>query len=109
EAHRQKGVDGAQREGVHDHPAAGGARHLSEDQEIGCHEPYISAIRSPNMSSMALRFTFCVAVSSPSSWSSSLGRRRNLRMFSTRANLSLVASTTPLISSITSGFSDRSR
>ena len=58
---------------------------------------------------IALRFTFCVAVSSPSSWSSSLGIIRNFLICSTVANRSLVSLTIPWISSRTSGFSDRSR
>ena len=58
---------------------------------------------------MAERLSFCVAVSSPSSWSSSLGSRRNLRMFSTRANFSFVRSTSLRMSSMISGFSVRSR
>ena len=67
---------------------------------------YIDSTSSPNPSIIELRFSFCVAVSSPSSWSSSFGIKRNLRMFSTRANRSLVCLTTSPISSMTSGFSD---
>ena len=61
------------------------------------------------MSSMDSLFSFWVAVNSPSSWSSSLGSMRNLRMFSTRANLALVSLITPWIRFRTSGFSPRSR
>jgi hypothetical protein len=71
--------------------------------------PYMSSMRCPNMSFSELRLTFCVAVSSPSSWSSSLGIMRNLRICSTRAKRSLVCATMPWTSLSTSGFSVRSR
>jgi hypothetical protein len=61
------------------------------------------------MSLSELRLTFWVAVSSPSSWSSSLGIMRNLRICSTRAKRSFVFATTPWTSFRTSGFSVRSR
>lgn len=60
------------------------------------------------MSETALRFTFMVAVSSPSSWSSSFGSIRNRLICSTVANRSFTSSTTPCTSAITSGFEDRS-
>ena len=55
---------------------------------------------------IASRFSFWVAVSSPSSWSSSLGIKRNFLICSTEANFSLVSLTTSWISSTTSGFSE---
>ena len=51
---------------------------------------YIDSTSSPNVSSIAPRFSFCVAVSSPSSWSSSLGNRRNCLTCSTDAKRSFV-------------------
>ena len=69
---------------------------------------YIDSTRSSKTSAMAERLTFWVAVSSPSSWSSSLGSSRNALICSTWANRSLTVVTMPSTSSTTSGFSDRS-
>src|SRR5690606_26862578 len=108
EAHRQQRIDRPQRQEVDQQPTGGRGPRLGETERLD-HDESISLIRSENICSMAFRLTFWVAVSSPSSWSSSLGSKRNFRMFSTRANFLFVSSTTFWMSSITSGFSDRSR
>jgi hypothetical protein len=66
EAHGEQGVYGSEREEIDQQPAGGRRPHLSEDHRLD-HDEYISLISSLNMLSMALRFTFWVAVSSPSS------------------------------------------
>jgi hypothetical protein len=70
---------------------------------------YMPSMRSPKAPVMAARLTFWVAVSSPSSWSSSLGMSRNRLTVSERARRRLVSSTTSWTRASTSGFSDRSR
>ena len=40
---------------------------LGEDEDPGSHDRYMSSMRSPNISAIADRFSFWVAVSSPSS------------------------------------------
>src|SRR5690606_26125753 len=71
--------------------------------------PYISCTRWWKARSIAERLTFCVAVSSPSSWSSSLGSIRKSLICSTGLCLLLTSSTTPRTRVRTSGFSERSR
>ncbi len=71
--------------------------------------PYMASTSGPNILCIAERLTFWVAVSSPSSWSSSLGSIRKFLTRSTRANFSLVSSMMSWTSLRTSGFSVRSR
>ena len=87
----------------------GDAAH-DELQELGHVAPpwYIDSINELNSSVMALRLTFCVAVTSPSSWSSSLGSRRNALMVSTWARSALASATALAMSSTTSALEVRS-
>ena len=59
-------------------PASAGERYASACVVGERSHRYISAIRSENFSAIELRLTFCVAVSSASSWSSSLVSSREL-------------------------------
>src|SRR5690606_8347088 len=96
EPERHEGVLGAQ------------GRALEQQLEELGHR-YIASMTSWNSREMADRLTFWVAVSSPSSSSSSLCMSVKRFTVSTWARCSLASSTTPWISSTTSGFSVRSR
>src|SRR5262249_41020489 len=73
------------------------------------HRRYISSTWSANSLAMAARFTFWVAVSSPSSWSSSLVSIRNVLTCSGGGSSAWRLSTMDCTSATTSGLPDRSR
>src|SRR5690606_16411757 len=69
---------------------------------------YSPSIRGPKAFSIARRFTFWVAVTSPSSCSSSLGSSAKRLICSTWARSAFTSATTSPIRSCTSGLLDRS-
>src|SRR5690606_9755302 len=105
-------VDDHEAEGHQGVGRAGAEADADGGEELGHHSParaYMSSTRSWNIASMARRFTFWVAVSSPSSWSSSLGSIAKALICSTVLCRALTSLTTESTSSRTSGFSARSR
>ena len=77
EAEGEQGVDAALAEPGHARLEEAG--HPATSSATPSASSYIASTMGPNKAAMADRFTFWVAVSSPSSWSSCLGRSRNRR------------------------------